>query len=365
MILTDLSLTNFKNIREASLDFSPNINALLGNNAMGKSNLLDAIYYLSLGKSHTGGLDASAITRGETFTTIRARYRRRGTVEELTLGITPGRPKSFKRQGKAIRRLSEHIGQFPIVLVAPRDIDLVAGQPDDRRRFIDMIISQTDPVYLDRLIRYSEALKQRNRLLRDGSDDTTLFEALELTLERNGEAIASTRAAFVKRFDTMFAGHYASITDIDEPAGIIYHTQLADDTRPLADRLAANRTRDAIIGYTTVGPHRDDLELTVTGAPVRTAASQGQQKTFTIAMRLTQYDFMAETMGMKPLLLLDDIFDKLDAGRVARIVDTVSSSRFGQIFITDTNRDHLDSIMAGSGNDYRLWHVNDGKFSIQ
>lgn len=365
MLLHEIAITNFKNIAGAQMRFSSNVNCFLGHNGMGKSNMLDAIYYMSFGKSHTGALDAAVMRKGESFTTIRATYNRRGQVEELTLGLAEGRSKSFKRQGKRYGRLSEHIGAFPLVLVSPRDSDLIHGGPEERRRFIDMIISQTDPVYLDHLIRYNEALRQRNRLLRDGVVDRDLFAAVELAMTPSAAYITSRRAAVIKDFTDIFIRHYHDISLTDENPTVTYSSRIIETGARLDTLLESTRQRDAAIGYTTVGPQRDDITLYLDSMPVSTSASQGQQKTYTIAMRLAQYEFMQRAVNLKPLLLLDDIFDKLDATRVANIVSVVSRDIFGQIFITDTNRDHLDSIMAASGTDYRLWEVTDGRFELR
>lgn len=362
MILTDITINNYKNIASADLSMSPGINGFLGLNGMGKSNLLDAIYYMSIGKSHTGMPDKSVIRNGEDFTTIRARYNRRGQTEELTLGLAEGHPKSFKRQGKKYSRLSQHLGAFPLVLVSPRDAELLTGGSEERRKFIDMIIAQTDSVYLDHLMRYTEALKQRNRLLKEGADNRDLYEALQLVMTPSAHYITRRRRETIDRFAEIFTRHYRDIALTDEQPKATYISKIVDLQTPLDSLLQQSFAKDLAIGYTTAGPHRDDLALTLDDMPARYTASQGQQKTFTIAMRLAQYEFMQEATAMKPLLLLDDIFDKLDSTRVANIVNVVGSDRFGQTFITDTNRDHLDSIISHSATDYRLWEVVDGSF---
>ncbi len=362
MILSSLQITNFKNIAEASLEFSPNVNALLGRNGMGKSNLLDAIYYLSFCKSFSGMTDRQLIRADEQFAMMKASYLRRDQVEELSVGLAPGRRKSFKRQGKEYQRISAHIGAFPLVLVSPRDIDIVAGASDERRRFIDILISQADSVYLDHLMRYNNALQQRNRLLRDHVDNRDLYLAVEASMCFAAQYITERRQMMADKFADIFSRHYHDIARTDETPRLSYASQMLRDNASMEQLLERARQRDEILGHTTVGPHRDDLDLTLDDMPVKTTASQGQSKTFTIAMRMAQYEFLHDATGMKPLLLLDDIFDKLDANRVANIVDIVNRDIFGQIFITDTNRDHLDSIMKLSGADYRLWEVADGHF---
>lgn len=366
MKLTGLQLTNFKNIPQASLDFSDKLNCLLGNNGMGKSNLLDAIYYLSFGKSFTGLGDKALIARGETFALMRGRYHRRGVDEELMVGLG-GRRKSFKRGGKEYKRLSAHVGLFPAVMVAPGDISLVTGPSDERRRFLDMVIAQGDPRYLDALIRYNHGLEQRNRLLRDNVTDTMLYRAIEEPMDVAARYITTARRHRIDLLSEIHNRCYRAIAgEAAEDTALGYITHMDDDTEgSLLNIFDHNRDRDRILHFTSAGPHRDDLAMSVNAMPVRRTASQGQSKTFTIAMRLAQYEFTAEQTGMKPLLLLDDIFDKLDASRVENIMNVVSSPDFGQIFITDTNRKHLDSILerVHSATPHHLWHVVDGKFN--
>lgn len=365
MILKSLSLTGFKNIGHVSLEFSPKINCFLGDNGMGKSNLLDALYFLSFCRSFTGAQDALLVRRGDDFASLRGEYFRRGLDEEITAGLRRGSRKTFKRGGKAYQRLAEHIGAFPLVLLSPADMELAGGEPAERRRFIDQIISQSDGRYLDTLIRYNAALEQRNRLLRDENGDDSIFDALEIQLEMAGEYITDRRDKAIRRLSEIFGPYYRAISDGAEDAALEYvHTAYPQG---LAAHLASMRTRDRALHYTASGPHRDDILFTSDGMPVRRTASQGQTKTFTTALRFAQYELLRESLGIRPLLLLDDIFDKLDAGRVSRIMAIVGSSdTFGQIFITDTNRRHLDEIVADipcDADNYRLWHVDRGSFS--
>lgn len=363
MQLTSLTVDNFKNIAAASLHFSPKTNCFLGNNGMGKSNLLDVIHYMSFVKSFTGVPDQMVIRRGEDFTMVRARYMRGDTPEELQLGMTRGKRKSFKRSGKEYDRLSSHIGLFPLVMVAPQDIDLIRGLPETRRRWLDMVISQGDHQYLDRLIRYNNALEQRNRLLRDGSVDHTLYQVVEMQMEMAATALSATRRSLTNRLSGMFGRFYKAIAGENaEDVAISYIGW--DDTEPsLIKQFDANRRHDEAVRHTTAGPHRDDLLLTIDSMEARRTGSQGQCKTITLALRLAQYRFLAEATGHKPLLLLDDIFDKLDATRVERIMELVTSDEFGQIFITDTNRKHLDEIVRRSNGDFCMWNVDNGRFT--
>lgn len=362
MILRSLHLTNFKNIGQCALDFSPNINCFLGDNGMGKSNLLDAIHFLSFCKSFSGISDQQLIRRGEDFAMLRGDYLRHGIDEEISAGLSTAKRKSFKRSGKEYQRLSAHIGLFPLVMIAPADSELIAGSSDVRRRFIDMVISQSDQRYLEALIRYNRALTQRNSMLRDGIADPNLYIAVEMQMELAANYIYSVRAARIADLAAIFSRYYAAISGSRETPTLIYRSHLSDG-RQLTAILDERRDRDRILKHTSAGPHRDDIEMTLDTMPARQTASQGQAKTYTIALRLAQYEFLRDVTAMKPLLLLDDIFDKLDAGRVERIMKIVASDTFGQIFITDTNRRHLDEIIALTGGEDSIWSVTDGVFT--
>ncbi|MCM1029149.1 MAG: DNA replication and repair protein RecF [Pseudoflavonifractor sp.] len=365
MTLDSLSLVNFKNIPEAALDFSPKANCFLGDNGMGKSNLLDAIYTLSFTRSFTGAPDSMLLRREQDFFTLRGEYTRHSTPEVITLGLKRGGRKVLKRGGKEYGRLTAHIGLFPAVVVLPSDIDLIRGAAEERRRWMDMVISQGDARYLDALVRYSAALEQRNRLLRDGVVDHLLYDAVEASMELSSRYIHQCRIEWTDRLSSIFARHYASIAGegAEEPALGFRGSLSASPDGSLASLLSSARRHDEMVRHTSVGPHRDDLEMTLGGMPVRRTGSQGQCKTFTVALRMAQYEFLAEATGLKPLLLLDDIFDKLDAKRVERIMNLVTASdAFGQIFITDTNRRHLDEIVSRTEGDYRLWSVTNGSF---
>ncbi len=363
MLLQSLSINNFKNISEARLEFSPKVNCLLGNNGMGKSNLLDAIHYMSFCKSFSGVADALLMKQGESFCMIQGRYLRRNIEEDLVLGMAAGKRKTLKRKGKEYKRLSEHIGKFPLVMVSPQDIDLIRGTSEERRRLMDMVISQSDHIYLDHLIRYNRSLEQRNRLLRDGIVDHSLFMAVEIPMAISAQYITETRKIWVEKLTHTFNIYYRAIAGDCEEVNLSYQSQLNDTGKTLETLLDEARRHDEIVKHTSVGPHRDDMEMELSGMPMRRTGSQGQCKTYTIALRLAQYDFLHQASGMKPLLLLDDIFDKLDASRVERIMEVVAQPSFGQIFVTDTNRTHLDEIMSRTGGDYRIWKVDNGNFT--
>lgn len=363
MRLNEISITNFKNIPEARLSFCPSINCLLGNNGMGKSNLLDAIYFLSFCRSYSGMNDTALINDKSDFFSLQGDYTRQGLHETLTVGMNRGKRKVLKRKGKEYRRLSEHIGAFPLVMVSPRDSFLITGSGEERRRLMDMIISQADATYLDALIRYQRSVEQRNKLLRAGVNDVMLYEAIELSLCSAAMLIHSVRTEWLPRFQQIFARYYADIAGGSEKIELRLKSHLAQPGSDMAQLLDRRRSHDQAVGYTSVGPHRDDIEIYVNGLEARHTASQGQCKTITVSMRFAQFEFLKESTGITPLLLLDDIFDKLDASRVERIVDIVASDRFEQIFITDTNRDHLDNILRDKARERATWIVENGEFA--
>lgn len=362
MILRSLVIDNFKNIGNARMEFSPNVNGLIGRNGMGKSNLLDAIFTLSFTKSFCRVPDPMLIRAGERFALVRGTYVRRGIDEDLSLGLAEGKRKSLKRKGKEYQRISDHIGAFPLVMVSPADVDLVRESPDERRRWIDMLICQSDARYLDALMRYNRGLEQRNRLLKDGVSDRGVYDAVEALMEPAAEYIFQCRGEWIDRLLPIFRQFYARISGGGEEPGLRYVSQM-QQAATYCEMMEAHSARDFVLRHTSAGPHRDDIEMTLNGMEMRRTGSQGQCKTFVIALRLAQYEFLSQATQMKPILLLDDIFDKLDSTRVERIVQLVENPSFGQIFITDTNRSHLDEIMGRSAGDYRLWEVNDGSFT--
>ncbi len=362
MILSRLSIVNFKNIAQADLHFSPNVNCFLGNNGMGKSNLLDAIYYLSFCKSYTRNPDSQNIRHGEDFFVVQGYYERNGNDEELYCGIKRRQKKTFKRNKKEYDRLSDHIGFAPLVLSTPSDQELILGGSEERRKFIDQVISQFDKPYLGSLIRYNKALEQRNALLRQECTDEMLYDIWEVQMDSAAAEIYESRRQFLQAFIPVFRRFYGEISSQNEAADLVYTSHLADGA--LLPQLKASRQRDLILGYTTRGIHRDDMEMMLGNYPMKRIGSQGQCKTYLIALRLAQYDFLRGQGDTVPLLLLDDIFDKLDAERVKQIVRLVSSEHFGQIFITDTNRQYLDDIIQSIGSQYSIFSVNRGEFEV-
>lgn len=362
MILKRLSIINFKNIKEASLELSPKINCLIGSNGMGKTNLLDAIFYLSFCKSYSSALDSQLIKHDEQFFVLEGSYDDdNGNEEQIYCGMKRGTRKHFKRNKKEYKRLSQHIGLIPLIIISPADTSLVDGGGEARRHLMDVVISQYQPEYMDALTRYNTALQQRNALLKQEDEpDPSLMELWEEEMAREGERLYAMRRDFVDRLTPTFQDVYTTISGNKETVALTYtsHCQRG----PLLDVIRRDRHRDRAVGYSLHGVHRDDLEMTIGGYPLRREGSQGQTKTFVIALKLAQFDFLRQTSSRTtPLLLLDDIFDKLDSQRVEQIVKLVSSDQFGQIFITDTNRDHLDEILSHSDLEHKMYYVENGE----
>ncbi|RHJ85469.1 DNA replication/repair protein RecF [Parabacteroides sp. AM08-6] len=359
MILKKLSILNYKNILQCEVSFSPEINCFFGNNGMGKTNLLDAIHYLSFCKSHINTPDTQIINNAQDMCVLQGDYDYEGRDEEIFCAIRRRQRKQFKRNKKEYGKLSEHIGLLPLVMVSPADSELIQGGSDERRRFLDVIISQQDKQYLHALIQYNKALLQRNILLREQSQDASLYEVLEMQLAMYGQMVYEKRLQLVSDFTPIFNEYYQIICRSAEHVGLRYISQL--EKGDFAGLLAANRERDRILGYTSSGIHKDELEMTLNDYLIRRVGSQGQNKTYLIALKLAQYVFLMRRGQTTPVLLLDDIFDKLDADRVEQIIKLVSGDSFGQIFITDTNRKYLDEILQTMNHDYALFRVEQGE----
>lgn len=364
MILKKISILNYKNIQVADLTFSPKLNCLIGHNGEGKTNLLDAVYYLSFCRSAFNPIDSQVITHDRDFFVLDGMYLNdMGDEERIYCGMKRGTRKRFKRNQKEYKRLSQHIGLIPLIFVSPADTALIDGGSDARRRFLDMVISQLDHSYIELLSRYNKALTQRNALLKaEQEPDGALMEILEQEMATQGEAIYAKRDAFVREFIPVFQTIYDHVSGCHETVSLQYisHAQRG----PLLDVIQRDRHKDRAVGYSLHGVHRDDLEMMIGGYQLKREGSQGQNKTYVLALKLAQFDFLKRTASSTtPLLLLDDIFDKLDAGRVERIVNMVAGDAYGQIFITDTNRDHLDSILSRHSFDYTLFEVAHGEIS--
>ncbi|HBF05429.1 MAG TPA: DNA replication and repair protein RecF [Prevotella sp.] len=365
MILKNISIINYKNIKSANLELSPKINCLIGHNGMGKTNFLDAIYYLSFCRSAYNPIDSQIITHDEAFFMLEGNYDNgKGEVEDIYCGMKRGTKKHFKRNKKEYKRLSQHIGLIPLIFVSPSDVSLIEGGSEERRRLMDVVISQYDNSYIEALGNYNKALQQRNALLKmETEPDPTLMELWEQQMAQNGELPYQKRQAFVDELVPLFQNIYQHISGNKEVVNLRYvsHCQRG----PLLEVIQRDRFKDRAVGYSLHGVHRDDLEFLLGDYAMKREGSQGQNKTFVIALKLAQFSFLQRTCSNTiPLLLLDDIFDKLDAQRVEAIVKLVSSDNFGQIFITDTNRDHLDQILSNMDGEYKIFSVDSGKISL-
>ena len=366
MYLQNIDVKNFKNCAGAFAAFSPKINCFTGDNGAGKTTLLDAIHYLSFCKSYFNPVDMQNIMHGENFFAIHGNYVRNGDSSDKVSCIQKlGERKLFKLNDKPYDRLADHIGEFPLVMVSPYDRDLINEGSEIRRKFIDSVIAQFDKVYLDNLINYNKALQQRNSLLKQFYErnyfDPALIEIWDEQLARLGKEIYEKRSAFIERFIPIFQRYFNFITGGMESVSVVYESQLHHDEPE--NLLKESIQRDRILKYTTQGIHKDDLEFSIFGHPVKKFGSQGQQKSFVIAIKLAQFDYTSEVKAYKPILLFDDIFDKLDEKRVQQLVRLVSENSFGQVFITDTQRSRIEKIFSMIDIDHCIFNVVAGKLS--
>lgn len=363
MYLKKLSLTGFKNIGHAALEFSAPINCFTGDNGAGKTNVVDAVHYLSMGRSAFTMTDGQCVRHGDEFFLLEGEYSSsEGRKETLVCAFKKGAGKTLKRNGKQYERLSDHFGLIPVVIVSPADSFLVTDAADERRRYLDTFLSQLDKSYLAAIMRYKHVLGERNRLLKDESllsQGNGLLDVLDMQLVDAGNTVHSARAALIERLAPVVAEYYRELSDDREQVELIYRSEL--DQAPFEEVLARSRERDFANRFTTSGVHRDDMKMKIGGYPLRKYGSQGQQKSFLIALKLAQYKIVAEDGGEKPILLLDDLFDKLDTGRVEKLISLVSDGGFGQIFITDHSKERLSAILERSGGHYSLFDVEDGE----
>ena len=371
MVLRELNILNYKNIREAGMSFSEKLNCFVGLNGQGKTNILDAIYYLSFTKSAYNAIDSQNIHHDEEMAMIQGKYVDGDTEEVISCGLKRGVKKQFRRGKKDYKRLLDHIGLVPLVMVSPQDSELVVEGSDERRRFIDGVISQYNKAYLEHLTQYNALLKQRNALLKQyenvGLDElpVALFEVLELQMVQHAMPIYQERVRFIEQFTPYFQQVYSAISGDKEQVSLGYISQLHE--RDLAEALARTRGRDLILGWTSQGVHKDELEMKLGDYPLKRVGSQGQQKSYLLAMKLGQALYLSQVHAVKdkPILLLDDIFDKLDSERVERIVQLVVGQEFGQIFITDTDRQHLTSILREQAEEAKVFVVENGGVCLE
>ena len=366
MILNKISIINYRNIASANVELSPKFNCFVGKNGMGKTNFLDAVHYLSFCRSNITSVDAQVLRHDQEFFVIEGDYlNETGEQERIYCGMKRGQRKHFKRNKKEYKRLSQHIGLIPVIYVSPYDTSIIENGSEERRKMMDMVISQYDNEYLNALSNYNKALQQRNELLKmEEEPDPLLFDMWERQMAQEGTAIFRKRTEFIQQLTPVFERIYSRVANVDERVSLNYisHGQRGD----LLDVIQRDRARDRIMGFSLHGVHRDDLDMALGGYPVKREGSQGQHKTFAIALKLAQFDFLKTTNSKTtPILLLDDIFDKLDASRVQQIISLVAGDDFGQIFITDTNRQHLDGLLRQGDFDYKLFLVDEGNVHLE
>ncbi len=360
MHLESIRLSNFKNYASANLEFSRDINCFLGKNGSGKTNLLDAVFYLSFTKSAFQTQDAQCVLHNEQFFSIKGSFNLDEKERVVLCGLQTGKKKLVKLDDKPYKKASEHIGKFPIVLIAPNDTDVIRGTSEDRRKFFDAIISQVDTPYLQNLIQYNHALKQRNSLLKQFAErdyfDKDLLEPFDEKLITLGNEIYKIRKAFLSSFQDMVKSHYQNLSEGSEDIDLLYESHFAEDVRA---RFAENQKKDLILKRTNVGIHKDDFPFLMGGLPIRKFGSQGQQKSYLISLKLANFDYLLDKKEVKPLLLLDDIFDKLDDLRIAKLIEMVASDKFGQIFVTDARPERTRSMFEKIDQDVRMFHIED------
>jgi DNA replication and repair protein RecF len=359
VILKKLSLLNYKNIAENSFEFESKINAIVGKNGIGKTTILDAIYHLAFGKSYFNPLSTQNIKHGEEFFVIDGIFEKENRTEQIICSYKKAQKKILKRNGKIYEKFSEHIGLIPIVIISPSDTDLIIEGSETRRKFIDNVISTFDSTYLNTLINYQKTLQQRNALLKYFALNQ-VFDADNLSiyneqLSEFGQLIFTKRKDFLEKFIPVFQELYEVISENAEKVTIEYESQLYDEN--LDNLLTQNLQKDRITQYTTCGIHKDDVLFNIAGFPVKKFGSQGQQKSFLIALKLAQFDFIKKHTKTLPILLFDDIFDKLDAFRVQQIVNMVNNDVFGQIFISDTHPERTENIIKQTHKSYKIFNI--------
>jgi DNA replication and repair protein RecF len=356
MFLNSIQLINYKNFTAQSLDFDSKINCLVGNNGVGKTNVLDAIYHLSQTKSYFNPVTLQNIKHGEDFFLIEGNFIKNDEDEHIVCSFKKGQKKIIKRNGKIYERFSEHIGNIPLVIISPSDRDLIVESSETRRKFIDHVISQSDKKYLNDLVNYHKVLAQRNALLKYffknrvfNADNLNVYDA---QLEMYANPIFEKRKEFIAHISPVFTKHYQSISNGTETVSLEYKSQLSDHS--LNDLLHENLPKDRMLQYTGIGIHRDDLEFLIDGYPIHKFGSQGQQKSFLIALKLAQFDLIQVQMEVTPILLLDDIFDKLDDERVSKLIKMVKEDHFGQIFISDTHQERTENVVKETHQSYKI-----------
>ena len=362
MILDTLSIINFKNIGEEQIALSPEVNCFVGDNGAGKTNILDAVHYLALAKSMHTLTDSQSVRHGEEAFLVDGKFRRDdGRVDQVVCGYTRRGGKTLKRNGKEYDKLSDHIGGFPIVVVSPADSALISDSVEERRRYINRFVSQIDRNYLTQLIRYNTTLQERNKLLKTSpaEDMLLIYDAM---LSASADMLYKRRDEIIAQMRPLVEEYYAILSDERESINIEYRSDL--QSASLSELLLQSRQKDFVNEFTSVGVHRDDIIFSIGDYPLRKYGSQGQQKSFLIALKLAEYRLLAEHTGDRPILLLDDLFDKLDMRRVAQLLRLVGGDMFGQIMITDCNKHRLQRTLSEAGVEYKLFHISQGKATL-
>jgi len=359
MHLRKITLVNFKNFESKSFEFEDRINCFVGNNGVGKTNVLDAIYYLSFAKSYFNPLATQNIRHSEEFFMIEGNYQINGKTNTIVCSLKRGTKKILKRNGKIYDKFSEHIGYLPLVIISPADRDLIIEGSDTRRKFMDSVISQSNRQYLRTIINYNKVLSQRNSLLKyfalNRIFDPISLKVYDEQLNTYGSVIYNERKAFLSVFIPIFKKRYKAITSSKENVNLTYKTQLNDiDMLELFEQTVE---RDRILQYTSTGVHKDDLSFEIDGYPIKKFGSQGQQKSYLIALKLAQFDFIKEQAHVKPILLLDDIFDKLDDLRVEQLISLVNNDEFGQLFISDTHKERTEEVVKKANQPYKIFQL--------
>jgi DNA replication and repair protein RecF len=359
MILKSLSLLNYKNFDSKTFSFNEKINCIVGNNGIGKTNVLDAIYHLSFGKSYFNPVATQNIKHDADFFVVNGDYLKHDKPEKVIVSLKRGQKKIIKRNGKDYEKFSEHIGFLPLVIISPADRDLIVEGSDTRRKFVDSVISQSDKTYLIDLINYNKILAQRNALLKYFALNHT-FNADTLEIYNNqltdyGSKIFKKREAFLKEFIPIFQSRYKAISNDNEVVNLVYQSDLFENTLDLLLKNCINK--DKALQFTSMGIHKDDLHFNIEEHPIKKFGSQGQQKSFLIALKLAQFDFIKNQSGDNPILLLDDIFDKLDEQRVSQIIKLVDNENFGQIFISDTHADRTENVIKQVHQSYEIFKL--------
>lgn len=361
MILKTLSLLNYKNFDSQTFQFDSKINCFVGPNGVGKTNVLDAIYHLSFGKSYFNPVSSQNIKHNADFFVIDGLYNKDERDEKIIVALKKGHKKTLKRNGKLYNRFSDHIGFLPLVIISPADRDLITEGSDTRRKFIDGVISQGDKVYLNDLIKYNKVISQRNALLKyfalNATFNADTLEIYNHQLTELGSKVFEKRDSFLKEFIPIFKERYKVISNNNEEVNLIYKSDLFKDS--LNNLLVKTLKKDRTLQFTSAGVHKDDLSFEIEQYSIKKFGSQGQQKSFLIALKLAQFDFIKSHSGINPILLLDDIFDKLDEQRVAQIITLVENENFGQLFITDTHPERTEQIIKNAHQTYQIFNLGE------